>query len=69
MIVNFNGKILTLVDAPAEDDAFSYEYWWGIFETKYLSEHRITGHYHSLPSCRTRVRFSLFAPQKHSDRI
>ena len=24
MIVNFNGKVLTLVDAPAEGDAFIY---------------------------------------------
>ena len=67
MIVNSNGKILTVVDAPAEGDAFAHEYWWN-FETMYLkSEHRIIGYYHSLPSCRTRVRFSLFAPNKQWD--
>ena len=35
MIVNSNGKILTVVDAPAEGDAFAHEYWWD-FETMYL---------------------------------
>ena len=35
MIVNSNGKILTVVDAPAEGDAFAHQYWWD-FETMYL---------------------------------